>query len=121
MPSKDVETQLKGILNEYEEKVQTVTDRSITVTAKEAVNKLKNTSPKQTGDYAKGWAVKKEGRLTQTVYNRTDWQLTHLLNNGHIVRNKYGTYGRVPGDNHIGEVEQWAADELVLRISRGLN
>lgn len=116
-----LDVQLKGILNEYEERVQDVTDKAITKTAREAVQQLKNTSPKRTGDYAKGWSVKKVGRLTQTIYNKTDWQLTHLLNNGHIVRNKYGEYGRVNGDNHIGKVEQWAGDEVVTKISMGLN
>lgn len=121
MSNKSLDVQLKGILNEYEERVQDVTDKAITKTAREAVQQLKNTSPKRTGDYAKGWSVKKVGRLTQTIYNKTDWQLTHLLNNGHIVRNKYGEYGRVNGDDHIGKVEQWAGDEVVTKISMGLN
>lgn len=121
MSNKSLDVQLKGILNEYEERVQDVTDKAITKTARESVQRLKNTSPVgYTGEYAAGWKVKKTGRLTQVVHNKV-YRLTHLLNNGHIVRNKYGEYGRVNGDNHIGKVEQWAGGELVETIERGLN
>ena len=52
-----------------------------------AVRSLKQTSPKDTGDYAKGWrkrtAYESDSDLRIQVHNATDWQLTHLLENGH--------------------------------------
>lgn len=119
--TESVAVQMKEILDEYSSEVKSVTEDSITETAKESVQKLKSSSPRGTGSYAKGWAVKKEGKMTQTVHNRTDYQLTHLLENGHIIRNKKGTYGRTQPIKHIEPVEEWAIEELQLKIERGLN
>lgn len=118
--SDSVAVQLKEILDDYSREVKSVCKDSITATAKESVQKLRNTSPKKTGSYAKGWRVKKDGDMTQTVHNATDYQLTHLLENGHIIRNKKGTYGRTSGRKHIAPVEEWASEELQNKIERGL-
>ena len=116
--------QMNRILEEYSEEVQDATNDAIEKVAKLAVQKLKNTSPKKTGDYARGWRVKREmgfGSVkAATVYNATDWQLTHLLENGHVVRNKKGTYGRAPAKKHIKPVEEWASNELPREIERQL-
>lgn len=118
-----VSAQIKEVLDEYDERVKDVTNDAINSTSKESVAKLKNTSPKKSGKYARGWTTKKErgsgGINTVTVYNRV-YQLTHLLENGHIVRNKKGTYGRVNGIKHIAPVEQWAISELPAEIERKL-
>lgn len=111
-----VAIQMKEVLDEVNKEVEQSAKRNIQTVAKEAVQKLKNTSPRKTGSYAKGWAVKKNGDMDVTVHNRTDYQLTHLLENGHIIRNKKGTYGRTSGIKHIKPVEEWASDELPRRI-----
>lgn len=122
-----VTAQLQKILNDYSEDVRRAANESIDVVSKAAVNKLKNTSPKRAkngGRYAKGWTAKKErgsgGIYTVTVHNKTDYQLTHLLENGHVVRNKYGTYDRAPGIKHIKPVEEWAQNELPNEIRKEL-
>ena len=118
-----VTAQMGKILDEYSDKVKDVTNDAINSVSKESVSKLKNTSPKKSGKYARGWTVKKErgsgGINTVTVHNRV-YQLTHLLENGHIVRNKKGTYGRAPGIKHIAPVEDWAVSELPAEIERKL-
>ncbi len=81
--------------------------------AKEAVKTLKIESPKLTGDYAKGWRAKKSGS-GYIVYNKTNYQLTHLLEYGHAKRNG----GRVSGEPHIRPVEQEAVDNFVERAER---
>jgi len=119
-----VAVQMKEVLDEYSKDVKDATNNAINKTSKEAVQKLRNTSPKGTGKYAKGWKVKKErgrdGIETVTVHNKTDYQLTHLLENGHVVRNAKGTYGRTSGVKNIAPVEEWAASELPLEIEREL-
>lgn len=119
-----VAIQMEKILEQYSKEVKDVTDKSIEKVSKESVRKLKDTSPKKTGDYAKGWATKKErshdGIYTVTVHNKTDYQLTHLLENGHVVRNKKGVYGRTNGTKHIAPVEEWANSELPLEIEKEL-
>lgn len=121
MKTESVTLQMRDLLDDYMDEVQKVTDEAIEDTAKEAVTKLRNDSPKASGNYAKGWTQKKDGKLGRVVYNKTDYQLTHLLENGHVIKNQYGTYGRAPGIKHIAPVEEWAADELPIRISRGLS
>lgn len=81
--------------------------------AKEGVKELKNTSPKDTGDYAKGWRVKKVGNA-QIIHNATDYQLTHLLEKGHAKRGG----GRVPPKIHIAPVEQKAIEEFEKRVEK---
>lgn len=92
--------------------------------AKEAVQKLKNTSPKRTGKYARSWAIKRTRTGTGVpdviIYNKIG-QLTHLLENGHEIRNAYGEYGRYNGVKHMQPVEEWANTALVQEVERLLN
>ena len=119
-----VETQMEDILDTYSKDVKKVTTDAIDKTSKESVQKLKNTSPKKSGKYARSWTTKRErgrdGLVTVTVHNK-QYQLTHLLENGHIVRNKKGEYGRTRGIKHIAPVEEWASSELPRKIERGLD
>jgi hypothetical protein len=87
--------------------------------SKESVQKLKNTSPKKTGDYAKSWSIKRGKGNERVVYNK-QYQLTHLLENGHVIVNAKGTYGRTNGIKHIAPVEEWASEELPREIEREL-
>lgn len=124
MANVSIERQMDQILQEYDVKLKRVTNNAMDVVAKEAASKLKNTSPKKTGSYARGWGVHRErgsgGINTVTVRNKTDYQLTHLLENGHIIRNKKGEYGRTNGIRHIAPVEEWANSELPMEIEREL-
>lgn len=121
-----VYVQMKEIMDEYSEEVQTVTETAMNQTAKEAASKLRSTSPRQSGGrhpgrYARGWAVRVLDKLTAVVYNRTDYQLTHLLENGHAIVNQFGKQpGRVRAIKHIKPVEEWCQNEFPIKISRGL-
>ena len=116
--------QMKEILDDYSKDVVTAANSSIEKVSSEAVRKLRSSSPRKTGSYAKGWGTKKErgfGKvLTVIVHNRTDYQLTHLLERGHVIRNKKGVYGRAPAHPHITPVEEWANQELPEEIEREL-
>lgn len=118
-----VALQMQDILDDYSKDVKEATNDAIEKTSKESVRKLKDTSPKKSGEYAKGWKLKKErgrdGIATVTVHNKI-YQLTHLLENGHVVRNAKGTYGRTSGVKHIAPVEEWAESELQQEIERKL-
>ena len=111
-----VAAQMEELLDEINRDVEDSARKNMSTVAKESVQKLRNTSPRQSGSYAKGWSVKKQGDMDVIVHNKTDYQLTHLLENGHVVRNKKGTYGRTNGIKHIAPVEDWAVEELPRRI-----
>lgn len=115
-----VSAQMKELLDEVDKEVQDSARKNINSVSREAAQKLKNTSPTETGDYAKGWATKKQGDMDAVVYNRTMPGLTHLLENGHVVKNKKGTYGRAPAHKHIKPIEEWAIDELPRRIIKDI-
>lgn len=116
-----VTIQLTDILNSLTEECKTVVDEDMKKVAKEAAEKLRNTSPKKTGDYARGWSVKKDSKRGQIVYNKAKPYLTQLLENGHVIRNKKGEYGRAPAHVHIKPVADWAEAELQQRIMKDLN
>lgn len=103
-------------LAEYDQEIADATKRITDEVAKEAVDDLKKSSPKLTGSYRKGWRKKQSyaDRRTKrnTVYNETDYQLTHLLEYGHASRNG----GRVRAIQHIAPVEQAAIEALQERI-----
>ena len=124
MSNGNLTVQLQKVFEEYSVEVKRATNTAADKVAKESLNKLKNSSPRKTGSYASGWAIKRErgtaGINTVTIHNKTDYQLTHLLENGHVIRNKKGTFGRAPAHKHIQPVEQWANNELPLEIEREL-
>ena len=118
--TKSVSIQMKEILDEFDEKVNDALEKAADKTAEQAVEKLHNTSPKKTGAYASGWTVKKESNKDVIVHNSDHYQLTHLLENGHVIRNKKGTYGRAPAHKHIKPVETWANNEFQRLIKEGI-
>ena len=88
-------------LAEYTDEVEKGLEVEKKTVAEKAVQALKTTSPKRTGKYGKGWALKKDG-TKYVVYNKTAPQLTHLLEFGHAKANG----GRVAGKPHIRPVEE---------------
>jgi len=118
--TESVTAQMTELLDEVNKEVEQSAKTNIQQVARESVNKLKNTSPVKTGSYAKGWGTKKQGDMDVVVHNRTDYQLTHLLENGHVIRNAKGTYGRTHPIKHIAPVEEWAVDELPRRIIKDI-
>lgn len=111
--------QMNSILSDYYDTVSKTAEAEISETAKETADKLKETSPKGPRGYAKSWKVKKIDH-TYYVCNEKHYRLTHLLENGHVVRNKYGTYGRANPIKHIKPAEEWAQEEVVKRIEAAL-
>ena len=116
--------QMEKILDEYSERVVNVTKVAMGRVSRECIQRLRNTSPKKTGSYARGWATKQQvsrGKIADIiVHNKTDYQLTHLLENGHVIVNAKGTFGRTRPKKHIKPVEEWANNELPSEIERDL-
>ena len=112
----NLEKAVKDILQDYSVEVAKAAAEAVTEVSKEATKKLRQTSPKRSGKYGKGWASKVEKTATTaeaTVYGKTGtYQLAHLLENGHAKRGG----GRVNGNTHIKPVEEWAIKEVEKRI-----
>ncbi|WP_419066819.1 HK97 gp10 family phage protein [Hominenteromicrobium sp.] len=113
IPLNELEAEIVKELKAYSDEVAEGIKKAVNDVAKETVRTLKTTSPRDTGKYARGWTFKVEFESPEDIRvrisNRTKWQLTHLLENGHAKVNG----GRVDGKPHIRLAEQAAADKLV--------
>jgi len=116
--SKVVMNYLKDYKEDIDEEVVEVVDE---VTRK-AKDELKQTSPRgkgsRTNPYYKGWEVKLSKKRTgvyhKVIWNRTNYQLTHLLEFGHATRNG----GRTRAIPHIRPVEEKYNVEFVDKLEK---
>ena len=120
MANDSVSAQMEKILDDYSAEIKNASRKSVQSTAKDTAQRLRDTSAKKTGEYAKGWASKRIDADTSVTYNRTMPGLTHLLERGHLIVNKKGTFGRVAGDHKIKDAEEWGISELEMRILRDI-
>lgn len=110
---------INEMLELYSKDVDEVVQEALPKVGKETVKELKQTSPKRTGDYAKGWTQKVEKeRLGSklTVYNKTRYQLTHLLEKGHAKVSG----GFVNGKPHIKPAQDKAERKAMEIIKEGI-
>ncbi|MFY9495918.1 MAG: HK97 gp10 family phage protein [Halanaerobiales bacterium] len=98
----------------YTEDVSEAIDQAARDTAKAMAKDLRETSPKDTGEYAKGWTHRKEAPGSYRVYNKKKPQLTHLLEHGHA---KAGG-GRVEGIPHIKPAEDRYVPEFEKKVQQ---
>ncbi len=106
---------INDILNEYSSDIQEAITNEAQIVAKDAANELKNTSPKRTGKYRKGWRVKTnkgKGYVECIVHNATNYQLTHLLEKPHVTRNGSKTTPKV----HIAPVEEQSKKKFEIAV-----
>lgn len=111
---------INSILNEYSNDVQEGIKEAAIQVAENGKNKLRVTSPRRKvggGAYQKGWRVDKrsgKGFVHTTIYNATNWQLTHLLEKPHLLRNgKKSTPIK-----HIEPVEQECIDSFQKNVEQ---
>lgn len=81
--SKGVEVQIFNI------DIELLVDDIIMSAGKELAREIEYKSPKRTGKYAKGWTSKYDkNKKESTIYNEESPTLTHLLEFGHLTKNK---------------------------------
>lgn len=115
-----VAEQLTRILDEYGDEVKEVARKNEDKSGRATAKDLRNTSPKRDGDYAGGWTSKRVDADTVTVYNSKMPGLTHLLEKGHLIKNKKGEFGRAPAHPHIAPVEAKQIEQYVSNVERDL-
>lgn len=103
-------------LQEFETEAAEAVKESVVSAADACLASVKANSPKDSGDYQKGWRVKTvyegEHDMRVRVYNKDHYQRTHLLEDGHA--NVDG--GRTEGKPHIGP----AADQASRVLERDI-
>lgn len=111
---------ISNLLEEYANGVGEVYVEEATKIARASVKRLKETSPvrkSKGGTYAAGWRLRRDGNRL-IIHNATSYQLTHLLEKGHVKR---GGVGRVAPISHIAPVESQAINDLLDAIERRLS
>lgn len=115
----DFSKEMNNLLDLLGDEVASVTVDVVEVVADDARKKLRSKSTgsfrDRTGKYRRGWRAelrKTNTGVTATVYNKTDYRLTHLLEYGHIMRNGK----RSKAYPHIAAVN----DEAIRQFERGL-
>ena len=108
-------------LAEYSQDVVEKVNVSSEKVGKAAVKRLKQTSPKRYGNYAKSWAMKTEKEIGQPhkriIHAKAPhYRLTHLLEHGHA---KVGG-GRVEGKPHIRPAEEMVIKEFVAEVEEAI-
>ena len=114
--------EISKMLREYTDDVIQATNESIEEAGKEAAKELKTAGDfkDRTGKYRRGWAVKPgEKRLgiqSQVVHNRKHYQLTNLLEYGHVNRDG----SRTRAFPHIAPVEAKMGDLIERKLEEKL-
>jgi len=106
-----------NMLSSYNQDVTDDLKGEIKVVANECKNEIISNSPTLTTDYKKGWRVKKVYETTDDirvrVFNATDYQLTHLLEYGHLTRDGVKRVAAIP---HIEPAEKIASERLMRKV-----
>ena len=122
----DLETEITSRLQEYAEVTGDKVKEAARDTAKECVKDIRSKSPSKSGEYRRGWKRKtmfeNADEIRISIYNANKPQITHLLEYGHIVRNRPG--GKVLGvagaHVHIRPAEIKAKKDFEKRIKKAV-
>ena len=110
---------MKG-LTEYADLATDSMKAAVKKAGNEVKSEISKTAPKDTGKYAKSWAVKTTKEyataLEVTVHSKNRYRIAHLLEHGHAKRGG----GRVSGRPHIAPAEEKGIKMLEEDIKKAL-
>ena len=110
---------MKG-LTEYSKLATSDMKKAVKKAGNDVRKEIQSTAPKDTGSYAKSWAVKttreSAEKLEVTVHSKNRYQLAHLLEFGHAKRGG----GRTKAQPHIAPAEENGINALEKAIERAL-
>lgn len=120
----DLTKEVNSILLKYVDECEQGILEIETKVAKDALKKLKSTSPKNPKSsghngkhYADDWYIdtKNKKHYDHIIIANRQYQLTHLLENGHDIIRNGAKVGSADAEPHIKPVEEWAKEEAVSR------
>ena len=118
----DLATEIRRELQLYSEDIVEKIDISSERVGREAVKRLKETSPKDKGNYAKSWTMTTEkprflGPANRIIHvKKPHYRLTHLLEHGHA---KVGG-GRTRKFIHIEPAEDLVVQEFMNEVEEAI-
>lgn len=107
----DITAEIVAVLKQYTGETMDKVDRAVHTCTDGMKKDIAADSPKRKGDYSKGWRTRYKtvgrGNTSGEAYNKTNYQLTHLLERRHRKRGHKGYKDPHP---HIGPAEKkWTA------------
>ena len=116
----DLASAINEALQEYRDLAAEDMKRVINDAGKTIRKEIKARAPRESGQYAKSWRVKKIHEDSQSVelmvYSPKRYFLTHLLEHGHAKRNG----GRVSARPHIAPAEEVGEEKLMKDLEKAL-
>lgn len=121
MPAINLAQEMKAILTDYTDEVMHAVVDALEEVAEDSASKLHSAGDfkNRTGKYRKGWKAETEKKRTYasaSVYNKTRYQLTHLLEYGHANRDG----GRSKSFEHIATINEQAQEQAVKKIMEAI-
>ena len=126
--TKQLSAEILKELSNYTDDVSEAVYESVGEIAKGAKKKLRAIKSVQGSrvwdEYPAGWTIKSvKGRnfREEKVWNEKHYRLTHLLENGHVIKNGTGrTYGNTRKFEHIGPVNDEAQQKLLEAVKEAI-
>ena len=113
--AKEILKQLQYYTHEVKDKVEDAKNE----TAQQIKKEIAKDSPENRPSYKKGWRIKRTSKRL-IVHNKTDYQLTHLLEYGHILKNKGRNVGETGVHPHIRPAEQRGIKDYLKKIEKAV-
>lgn len=121
----DLTEAIRGSLENYSAAVTEKVNEKLEKVAEDTADALKQGGPykERTGKYTKDWAVKARKNATSGItgeqysaHNKKHYQLTHLLEKGHVSRSGK----RVRAYSHIEPAEREAQTKAVQAVEKAV-
>lgn len=120
--AEDLQKTVLNYLENYKEDIDEEVVETVDQITKEARDELKQISREKfklhqrDNPYYRGWTIKlskkRAGKYHKVIWNKTNYQLTHLLEFGHVTRNG----GRTRAIPHIRPIEEKYNVEFVDKL-----